>query len=1225
MEYLALAGWKTKDIMSAMPGMLDLAAAGALDLGRAADITSDTMAAFKMKASEAGHAADVFAYAQANANTNVEQLGEGMKYLAPVANNMGWSLEGTSAAMMALANQGLKGSIAGQAFASSLGRLAKPTKAMQGVMKELNISFFDAHGQMKSMPDIVRELEKGTKGLTDKQRSAALTTLFGAEAYKHWSILLNTGSKDLKNMTKELENSDGTAKKMADTMMDNFAGAMKELRSKLEEAGIVISDKLTPAIRAIAEWVGRATDKFNKMDAGTQNLILAIAGIAAALGPVVVGMGVFVKSLGTITGGLSKTIGWFGRYRTNLATTDKSMKTFAATSTTAVAKINATNATMGRASKGMRGLRGSAMLAGAAMATFGGEWGGVAGIASVFLPGILKGGKGLLTFGNNALSSAGNLLKFGGNAKTASKANVDLAGNVGKSSRGFAGLAGKALGAVKGIAGFGGKALGLVKNLGSLTKVLGIARAGFSVLGGPVGLATTGITLLAEGGYKLYKQLTKESIPAVNDFGSEVSESTTEAVLGYKKLNDDATTQLNELNWSGQKVSKKTAENLTKTFGEMGSQISGSLKSNFNESYGALKEFLSNSKGISSKEQQAILDNVKKKHEEQQKTVKGYQARIKEIMEKARKEKRQLTANERHEINDIQQKMADTAVKTMSKNEKEQVIILERLKRSSGSITAKQAADTVKNSKKARDGAISDAKKKFKKVEEWAIYESTVTGSISKKEADKIIKEARRQKDKSIKAAKDKHKKVVEHAKSQAGGQAKHVDWATGEVLTGWDKMIAGVAVAVNTVSDGINWVLDLIGMGKYKIPHWKPKGYSKGKKPAARRNTEGPGGSIGYYATGTPSSGHPGGPAIVGERGRELAHIPGQGVTLVGTKGPELIWDLPRGSSVLPNRETEKTLKSYGFPGYAGGVGDFFDWVFEGPRYLMNKVWGKFPIPSIDIGGMFSKMGAGIISFLKNKSLKFIGDKVKGFMDSFGSIGDGSAKGNIGKWIAAAVSITGVPKSWIGPLSTIAQKESGGNPKAINLWDSNAKAGIPSKGLMQTIDPTFQAYKKPGMNDIWNPVHNAVAAIRYIIARYGNVFNVPGIRSMARGGPYMGYASGGIINKPQLAMLGENGFREYAITTEPRYRKRSLELWSQLGGELGALPEVKGLSTSAANVKDAASIIANEIAQALAPIVRASGITQNLNFYTSESPPPSEVARRTKQASRRLAMELGV
>ncbi|UZH06455.1 transglycosylase SLT domain-containing protein [Heyndrickxia coagulans] len=117
-------------------------------------------------------------------------------------------------------------------------------------------------------------------------------------------------------------------------------------------------------------------------------------------------------------------------------------------------------------------------------------------------------------------------------------------------------------------------------------------------------------------------------------------------------------------------------------------------------------------------------------------------------------------------------------------------------------------------------------------------------------------------------------------------------------------------------------------------------------------------------------------------------------------------------------------------------------------------------------------------------------------------------------------MSITGTPASYLGALTRVAMHESGGNPRAINLWDSNAKAGHPSKGLMQTIDSTFNAYKLPGLGDIWNPVANAVAAIRYMNARYGSISNVPGVRSAK----YVGYKNGGRKRGNDPVLVGENG-----------------------------------------------------------------------------------------------------
>lgn len=299
MEYLALAGWKTEAIITAMPGMLNLAAAGALDLGRAADITSDTMQAFGIAAEHVTHVADVFAYAQANANTNVEQMGDAMTYLAPVANALGWKLEESAAAMMAVADAGIKGSMGGQAFATSMARLAKPTKAMNAEMKRLDMNLFTAKGELKSMPDLVGELEKATKGMTAQQRSSTITTLFGAQAYKHWAVLLERGSEDLRQMTTDLENSDGAAAAMAETMIDNLGGAWQIFMSGVAEAAYSIYEKFEPAMRgavkALTRLVGKVPDAIDMLIKITK----PFAPLAKAIGIAVLAATSFFAVVGT--------------------------------------------------------------------------------------------------------------------------------------------------------------------------------------------------------------------------------------------------------------------------------------------------------------------------------------------------------------------------------------------------------------------------------------------------------------------------------------------------------------------------------------------------------------------------------------------------------------------------------------------------------------------------------------------------------------------------------------------------------------------------------------------------------------------------------------------------------------------------------------------------------------------------------------------------------------
>ncbi|QFY81603.1 lytic transglycosylase [Bacillus subtilis] len=187
---------------------------------------------------------------------------------------------------------------------------------------------------------------------------------------------------------------------------------------------------------------------------------------------------------------------------------------------------------------------------------------------------------------------------------------------------------------------------------------------------------------------------------------------------------------------------------------------------------------------------------------------------------------------------------------------------------------------------------------------------------------------------------------------------------------------------------------------------------------------------------------------------------------------------------------------------------------------------------------GRFASIG--VVKGLGSVDVKKYAEKQAGSLAAAYS-GMGDMGGNVKQWIMAALMATKTPMSWLPGLMTIAQHESGGNPNAINLWDSNAKAGHPSQGLMQTIPSTFNDHKAPGMGNIKNPIHNAAAAIGYIKSRYGSINNVPGIKSLNHGGPYVGYANGGLITKEQIARVGEGNKREWIIPEERGIRGRYL------------------------------------------------------------------------------------
>ena len=213
MENLAAAGFTTSEIMSAMPGLLNLAAASGEDLASSSDIAASTLRGFGLAASDAAHVADVLAANANRTNSSVADTGEAMKYIAPLARAAGLSLEETAAAIGIMANAGVNGSQAGTSLRGALSRLSKPTKDMSEAMDELGISFYDSNGKMKSLTEQVGMLRQATEGMTDEQKNNYLVTLYGQEALSGMLALINEGEGSLGELTNAYKNCDGAAQK----------------------------------------------------------------------------------------------------------------------------------------------------------------------------------------------------------------------------------------------------------------------------------------------------------------------------------------------------------------------------------------------------------------------------------------------------------------------------------------------------------------------------------------------------------------------------------------------------------------------------------------------------------------------------------------------------------------------------------------------------------------------------------------------------------------------------------------------------------------------------------------------------------------------------------------------------------------------------------------------------------------------------------------------------
>lgn len=285
MENMASAGFNTNEIMKAMPGMLDLAAVSGGDVAASAETAASSLRAFNLDASQSGHVADVFAKAAADTNAETQDMGEAMKYAAPVAHQLGMSIEETAAAIGIMSDNGIKGSQAGTTLRGALTRLAKPTMAMTDTMNEYGLSFFDAQGKMKPFGTILSDLKGKIGGLSEEQRASALTTLFGKEALSGMMSLVGTTPGKYNKLTESLKNSDGAAEKMAKTMQDNAKNAIEQMMGSLEDAAISIEKAVAPSIRDIADFVGKVADAFTDLDPAAQKMIINMGLMAVAAGP----------------------------------------------------------------------------------------------------------------------------------------------------------------------------------------------------------------------------------------------------------------------------------------------------------------------------------------------------------------------------------------------------------------------------------------------------------------------------------------------------------------------------------------------------------------------------------------------------------------------------------------------------------------------------------------------------------------------------------------------------------------------------------------------------------------------------------------------------------------------------------------------------------------------------------------------------------------------------
>lgn len=342
MNYMAMAGWKTGDMLDGIEGIMDLAAASGESLATTSDIVTDALTGFGKRAEDSGHLADIMAAASSNANTNVALMGETFKYCTPIAGALGFTMEDTAEAIGLMANSGIKGSMAGTSMRSMMNNLAGEVKFAGEQFGEMTIRTQESDGSMRGLNEILADCREAFSQMTDAEQVANAEALVGKNAMSGFLAVMNAAPGDIEKLNGAIADCDGTAKIMAGTMQDNLQGQLTILKSQTDELAISFGDIMMPKLRELVSGVQGTVDYLNKMDDETKNMVVSIGLFAATAGPAVLVVGKLTSGIGSMVGGLGKGIQSFTLWAAKITNTTiaTEAQTAATVSSTAATQTN---------------------------------------------------------------------------------------------------------------------------------------------------------------------------------------------------------------------------------------------------------------------------------------------------------------------------------------------------------------------------------------------------------------------------------------------------------------------------------------------------------------------------------------------------------------------------------------------------------------------------------------------------------------------------------------------------------------------------------------------------------------------------------------------------------------------------------------------------------------------------------------------------------------------
>ena len=300
LNYMALAGYDAQTSAEMLPKVLNLAAAGNMDLATASDMVTDSQSALGLSLDETETLIDQMARTSSKSNTSVEQLGSAILTVGGTAKVMKGGTEELNAVLGVLADNGVKGAEGGTALRNILLSLGSPTDKAAKQLQALGVSVYDSEGKMKDLRDLMPELNSALSQLTDEERTQAIASIFNKRDLKSVNALLSTSTDRWDELSGAISDSGGAAEQMADTQLDNLGGSLTILKSALEGLAINVGDVLTPYIKKLAEWITSLVDKFNGLSPTAQKIIVVIAAVAAAIGPLLIIIGAIVSAIGNL-------------------------------------------------------------------------------------------------------------------------------------------------------------------------------------------------------------------------------------------------------------------------------------------------------------------------------------------------------------------------------------------------------------------------------------------------------------------------------------------------------------------------------------------------------------------------------------------------------------------------------------------------------------------------------------------------------------------------------------------------------------------------------------------------------------------------------------------------------------------------------------------------------------------------------------------------------------